>query len=33
MSGKLETWSEAAGRISARIILLSQFGEDTAALH
>lgn len=31
ISGKLESWGEAAGRLSARVTPLSQFGEDTAA--
>lgn len=32
ISGKLENWGEAAGRISAKIIPMSQFGEDTVAM-
>ena len=32
ISGKLENCNEVAGRISAKIIPLSQFGEDTAAM-
>lgn len=31
--GKLESWAEVAGRISAKITPLSQFGEDSAAMH